>query len=118
MKYCVNAGYYGEEHSRTIYTGSLDECRMICSKANGDSLSRLWYLSISTDDGRIVERYQLSNLDMENPYIAEEIYWFVVNNHWEAYQETKAENPVSMAEYVKLYCLAEFEQAMKEKGYE
>lgn len=57
-------------------------------------------------------------IDLENPYIAEDLYWFVVDNFWDDYNEKRAAaGGLSMLEYVKLYCLSEFEEAMKEKGY-
>lgn len=60
-------------------------------------------------------------MDLENPYIAEELYWFVYGdeNRLRDYQEMAyTEGGMSIAEYVKHYCLSEFVQAMKEKGYE
>lgn len=60
-------------------------------------------------------------IDLENPYIAEDLYWFVCddNDRWLDYCETiRTDGPMSFAEYVQAFCLDEFEETLKERGYD
>lgn len=58
---------------------------------------------------------------LENPYIAEDLYWFVCDDEDRVrdYQEKAFTNGgMSIAEYVRDYCFEDFVKCLKRRGYD
>ena len=56
MEYCIVILYKGENHSRIVFRGSLNECRELCQMADKQSIDLCDSISICSADGVIVER--------------------------------------------------------------